>query len=54
MSELLGKVLKGFKEYFEWRNAPEEAASLLLALSGDANERVLYKGLAQYVNARND
>jgi hypothetical protein len=48
--ELLGEVAKAILEYLEWRRAPEEAASLLRALSGDAQEHVLYKGIAQYVN----
>ena len=48
--ELFGEVLKGFKEYLEWSKAPEEAASMIRALSAREDERVLYKGLAQYIN----
>ena len=52
MENLLGEVLKGFKEYFEWAKAPEESASLIRALSARQDERVLYKGFAQYINAQ--
>lgn len=50
--DLLPEVLKGLKEYFEWRNAPQEAAKLLLAFGGRDSERVRYKGYAQYINAQ--